>query len=68
MRKDENGKECPATLGEYRDLMAALGGEKCRAVKYLDAHIALPGNGRDAEVIVHDSQMRVLLVPLLITD
>jgi hypothetical protein len=68
MRKDEDGVDCPATLGEYRDLCAAIGGENCEAVKLLDGHIAKTGNGRDAVVIVPDSQMRALLMPRLVAS
>jgi hypothetical protein len=66
MRKDENGNECPATLGEYRDLCAAIGGEESEAVKLLDGKIAK--YGRDDAIIVPDSQMRLLLMPLLLSD
>jgi len=64
MRQDENGQECPATLGEYRDMCAALGGENCKAVKMLDDKIA--EQGRDEEVIMPDSQMRMVLMPMLL--
>lgn len=63
MRTDEAGQPCPATLGEYRDLCAAIGGPKCKAVKFLDERIAK--DGRDEEVIAADSQMRLLLMPML---
>ena len=66
MRTDELGRPCPATLGEYRDLCAALGGADCPAVRFLDAKIA--DQGRDAEVIVADHQMRMLLMPMLFPD
>src|SRR4051812_16438027 len=65
MRTDENGQPCPATLGEYRDLCAAIGGEDCPAVQLLDEHISR--QGRDAEAIQPDSQMRALLMPLLVS-
>lgn len=65
MRKDENGYPCPATLGEYRDMCAALGGETCKAVVFIDSRISQSSIGRDDEVIVPDSQMRMLLVPML---
>lgn len=65
MRKDENGDPCPATLGEYRDLCAALGGAGCRAVAFLDGKIAAEPAGRDAVVVAADSQMRWLLMPML---
>jgi hypothetical protein len=64
MRRDETGHECPATLGEYRDMCAALGGEDCKAVKFLDAKIAQ--QSRDELVIAPDSQMRMLLLPMLV--
>jgi hypothetical protein len=64
MRTDENGSECPETLGEYRDLCAALGGEDCKAVEFLDEHIAK--DGRDEKVIQADSQMRLLLFPMIV--
>ena len=66
MRKDENGDPCPATLGEYRDLCAAIGGEKCKAVAFLDGKIAK--SGRDEEVITPDSQVRMLLMPMLLVQ
>jgi len=66
MRKDENGDPCPATLGEYRDMCAAIGGEKCKAVAFLDQKIAK--FGRDEEVITPDSQVRMLLMPMLLVQ
>jgi len=66
MRVDENGQPCPATLFEYRDLCKAIGGPECEAVKLLEKKIA-ENNGEDDEVIAPDSQMRMLLMPLLIT-
>jgi len=66
MRTDEEGSPCPGTLGEYRDLCAALGGEDCAAVAFLDEKIAAAKDGRDAEVLAPDSQMRVLLLAMLI--
>lgn len=65
MRTDENGKSCPATLGEYRDLCAALGGESCGAVLWLDVQIKKHDLGRDEEVVAPDSQMRMALMPRL---
>jgi hypothetical protein len=62
MRTDENGSPCPATLGEYRDLVVALMGENNAAVQLLDGKIEESPNGRDEEVIQPDSQMRVLLM------
>jgi hypothetical protein len=65
MRTDELGNPCPATLGEYRDICAGIGGEGCAAVSLLDGKIADAPNGRDEVVIQEDSQMRYLLMPLL---
>ena len=66
MRTDEAGNQCPATLGEYRDLCAAIGGPECEAVKFLDKKIAEHEKGRDELVIAPDSQMRVVLMPMLV--
>lgn len=63
MRKDENDKPCPETLGEYRDYCVSIGGEKCKAVILLDEKIKQ--HGRDEVVLAADSQMRNLLMPLL---
>jgi hypothetical protein len=63
---DEKGEPCPGTLGEYRDLCAAIGGDKCRAVQFLDEKIAV--QGRDEKVVAPDSQMRRLLIPMLLPD
>lgn len=65
MRTDENGNECPATLGEYRDMCAELGGETCRAVRWLDEKIAKAPRGRDEPVMPTDGQMRAVLMPML---
>lgn len=65
MRKDESGTDCPSTLFEYRDLCKAIGGPECEAVKLLEKKIEENG-GKDDEVIQPDSQMRLLLMPLLI--
>lgn len=66
MRKDENGNECPETLGEYRDLCAAIGEENNAAVQFLDRKIADAAAGRDEKVIAADSQMRAVLMPMLL--
>lgn len=63
MRKDENGKPCPETLGEYRDMCNAIGGDKCKAVIFLDEKIKK--DGRDEIVLADDSQMRMILMPML---
>lgn len=65
MRKDEQGNVCPETLGEYRSMCAALGGEGCQAVVFLDEKIKDLG-GQDVTVAQHDLQMRALLMPILI--
>ena len=54
------------TLGDYRDVCAELGGENCRAVKYLDDKIA--EQGRDMEVLADEHQMMLLLGPMLLDD
>lgn len=66
MRTDEQGEPCPETLGEYRDLCAALSWEGSKAVAFLDEKIADSPNGRDEKVIAPDSQMRFLLFPMLL--
>lgn len=66
MRTDEEGNQCPATLGEYRDLCAAIGGEESKAVQFLDKKIQESGNGRNEEVIAPDSQMRNLLMGMIL--
>lgn len=66
MRKDDDGSDCPETLGEYRDLCAAIGDENNRAVQFLDKKIAEAEHGRDEKVIAADSQMRAVLFPLLL--
>jgi len=65
MRTDEDGKPCPATLGEYRKYCAALGGESCPAVKFLDEKIK--EQGEDELVLASDLQMRMLLFPMMVT-
>jgi hypothetical protein len=62
VRTDERGNACPATLGEYRDISAALFGEESPAVAYLDQKIA--EQGCDEQVLAPDSQMRFLLFSL----
>lgn len=67
MRTDETGQPCPETLGEYRDMCAAIGGEDCVAVAMLDEKIADPINkkGRDENVVIDDYHMRTILLPLI---
>jgi len=55
MRKDEAGNECPETLGEYRNLCAALAGTGSAAVKFLDEKIKADPSGASAKVIAPDS-------------
>jgi hypothetical protein len=64
-RLDEQGQPCPSTLGGYRALCAAIGGPNCKAVKFLDERIAR--DGEDEPVIQADSQMRMLLMPMLVS-
>jgi hypothetical protein len=47
------------TLGEYRDLAAAIYGEQSGAVKFLEERIA--SQGRDMQVLADESQMLFLL-------
>jgi hypothetical protein len=63
MRKDEKGDPCPETLGEYRDLCNAFA-PGSKAVEFLDSKIS--EQGRDEVVIAADSQMRLLLMPMLL--
>lgn len=51
------------TLGQYRDLFVLIAGEDNRAVKFLDAKIAV--QGRDEEVLADESQMLLLLGSML---
>ena len=67
MRTDPySNEEVPETLGEYRRMCAALGGSECKAVKFLDDKIADSPNGAEEKVIQADSQMRALLMPMLV--
>lgn len=65
MRTDENGQQCPGTLGEYLKLCEAVGFPDNQAVQFLKKKIAESPNGENEEVIAPDSQMRMLLMPLL---
>lgn len=73
MRKDEHGQPCPETLGEYRDLceafarMARLEGTS-EAVQFLDTRILVAQHGRDEVVVAPDSQMREILMPMLLNQ
>jgi hypothetical protein len=66
VRKDEEGNKCPSTLGEYLVLCHAIGGEKCKAVAWLREKIAASPHGQDEVVQAPDSQMRMLLMPMLV--
>lgn len=68
MRKDPySDEEVPETLGEYRKLCAAFGGEDCRAVAFLDKKIASSPNGEAEVVLAADSQMRAILMPMMVS-
>lgn len=64
MRKDENGDACCETLGEYYDLCKGLAGDDCKACIFLKEKI--DAQGRNERVIAADSQMRMLLFPMLV--
>ncbi|TFG81742.1 MAG: hypothetical protein E4G74_03715 [Erysipelotrichales bacterium] len=64
MRLDEEGNECPGTLGEYLDLVSAIAPNSA-AVEMLENKIAVNPKGRDDLVLAADSQMRLLLYPLM---
>jgi hypothetical protein len=51
------------TLGDYRDIAAQLGGEKCKAVAFFDEKIK--EQGRDEEVLADTSQMLALIGSML---
>ncbi len=63
MRTDETGSPCPSTLGEYRDLCAAIAPESA-AVRWCDEKIAV--HGRDDLVLAPDYEMRAILMPKLL--
>lgn len=63
MRTDEAGQKCPETLGEYRELCAAIAGEDNEAVRYLDQKIK--AQGAEEKVVAPDEQMRALLIPMM---
>lgn len=65
MRKDENDQPCPGTLGEYLKLCEAVGLPNNQAVQFLKKKIAEAANGENEEVIQPDSQMRMILMPML---
>lgn len=64
MRTDENGTACPETLGEYRDLCAAIGGAECPAAIALDKLIK--EHSRETKVALSDLELRTFLMPMLV--
>jgi hypothetical protein len=66
MRTDEEGNPCPETLGEYRMMVAMIAGEGTKAVQFLDEKIAASTFGENEKVIAPDSQMRMLLIPMMV--
>mgnify|MGYP006971729328 CR=1 FL=1 len=67
-RTDEHGNECPATLGEYREMCVSVGGEDCASVEYLDMVIARAENGENEKVVLPDYAMRAALMPACIPE
>lgn len=67
MRLDEEGQSCPSTLGEYLAFCRAIGGEGCSAVAWLKQKIEASPNGEHEVVLAADSQMRGLLMPMLLS-
>lgn len=65
MRKDEQGRVCPETLGEYYDLFEALGGDNCGSCVFLKEKIDLSPKGIQEKVIADDSQMMMLLCSMI---
>ena len=55
----------PATLGTYRNIALALGGEGSPVVKFFDEKIAASPNGENEEVIAHETQVLYLIVQML---
>ena len=65
MRTDECGNQVPSTLGEYLDLVRAIAPDS-RAVEFLEEKVAASPAGRNDEVLAPDSQMRILLYPMMV--
>lgn len=63
MRKDEEGNECPETLGEYHAICKALSPGSV-AVAFLEKKIE--EQGADMMVFLPDAQVRGALMPLLL--
>lgn len=68
MRVDEEGNDCPETLGEYLALCKMIGMPGNKAVTLLEQKIQESPMGEEDKVILPDSQMRFLLFPLLIEE
>ena len=68
MRKDEEGNECPETLGEYFDICKSMFGEDSSATKLMSKKIDKSPNGREEKVVISDYQMRYLLFNLVKGD
>jgi len=66
MRTDEEGNQCPSTLGEYHDLCVVLFGKDSRATQFLAEKIM--AQGRNEAVLAADSQMRYLLFSMALDD
>lgn len=67
MRKDECNNDCPSTLGEYLALVKILGMPNNKAVKFLQDKIDNSPNGENELVLAPDSQMRMILMSMMIT-
>jgi len=65
LRKDEDGNDCPSTLGEYLAI-CELGVPDNKAVEFIQQKINKSPNGENEEVLATDSQMRMLLLPMMI--
>ena len=57
-----------ATLGTYRKIALALGGEDSRAVKFFDDKIAKSPNGENEGVIADETQVMNLILHMVIAD
>jgi hypothetical protein len=70
MRKNEAGEDCPSTLGEYLTLCESICGSygvpNNRALQFLRDKIA--EQGADQPVVASDSQMRMILMPMMWED
>jgi hypothetical protein len=55
----------PSTLGGYRAIAAALGGDPNKATEFLDKKAAESPNGLNEVVVAAESQMLLLIVSLI---